>query len=145
MPGLPRKGGAGMSANIHTRLWNAIPPKTDNPGLRYLRSDVCRECLAPVLRGEDDDQGALWVTVDPTPLSVPGEALAILTGRATFELAGHRGGLVLYHRDHRLIAYRKAGEKADVLPEHRCDAPELPRAALRRRLSTATTASAPPF
>lgn len=137
-----------MSAPIiHSRLWESVPPAKSAGNSRLLRGDMCKECGARVLRGEDDDQGALWVTVDPTPLSIPGEALAILSARPTYELAGHRAGLVLYHRDHRLISYRPAGTKADVLPEHRCHAGELPRAPLRRRLPTpATTApTAPPF
>lgn len=90
---------------------------------RRARARHCPRCGLIVLTGYDDDLCARLVTVDPTPLSALGEALAHVAGRYTRTLT-HRGGrLELDKRDANQIASKPAGitgNRFDVLAEHRC-------------------------
>ena len=90
----------------------------------------CPRCSAPVLTGLDDDWCAMTVAVDLAPLTNHTEALALISGRHTYEVTwnGPRG----YHidkRPHWHISNYPAGDKgyADgrrtIHAEHRCDTP----------------------
>lgn len=79
----------------------------------------CPRCGAPVLSGLDDDIAARTARADPTPIDRMGEALAVLTGRGTFDLAVFDGKRQLWRRDQWHIAGKR---KWPVLAEHRCGA-----------------------
>lgn len=68
-------------------------------GSRRARARSCRDCHAYVLAGQDNDITALDVRADPIPLSMVGEAIAQLDGRATYALRRRGSGVVLYRRD----------------------------------------------
>lgn len=99
---------------------------------RQAQRDLCPTCKAPVLAGYDADVAALGVRVDPDALGPQGEALAQLAGRSTYALARRGRHLELGLRDHWQIAgtpagtRRPGGPQADVVAEHRCQAPALP-------------------
>lgn len=80
----------------------------------------CPRCKAPILSGLDDDTAARSVHADPTPINPVGEALALLAGRATFDLTAAGGKRQLWRRDEWHISGRR---KFPVLPEHRCGQP----------------------
>lgn len=88
-----------------------------------LRQRKCRACRAPVWAGDSDDWAALHVEIDNSPLGPQGEALARLTGRCTFMMRRHGGGLRLQTRDHWQIAGGRRPRYSDVVAEHRCGAP----------------------
>ena len=96
---------------------------------RRAQPRLCRRCDARVLIGLDADVAALPVTVDPTPLTPLGEALAQLEGRYTVELFPDARGHVMDTRTDTRILHRPA-DVAQVLPEHRCGTP-LPPALTR--------------
>lgn len=101
---------------------------------RAIRARTCPRCHAPILTGLDADRCALAVTVDPQPTDVLGEALALVAGRDTYDLAG----LQLIHRDQWRVAGRR---RHPVLADHLCNAP-LPRdpnPPLPRRVVAAVT------
>lgn len=90
---------------------------------RRPRATICRRCQAPVLHGLDGERCALQVDADPTLLTNIGELLALLAGRATFDLDSHPPQLTHRHR------WRIRGHPADtntVIPEHTCGAAALP-------------------
>lgn len=99
---------------------------------RNAASRKCRSCKTPVLIGPNDDLAAFIVTVDPTPLSLLGEALALLAGRDTYHLRATRGGgRYLNRRDRWQIAGQPAGSSErlwpfDVVAGHVCNSPPLP-------------------
>lgn len=78
---------------------------------------TCPHCHTPVLSGLDADNCAFSVRADPTPINEIGEALALLTGRRTFDLVGNASGKRLYVREEHNI---KSGRRYLVFPEHRC-------------------------
>lgn len=80
---------------------------------------TCPACKAPILSGLDDDIAARSVRADPTPIDRMGEALAVLTGRATFDLVPIEGKRQLWRRDQWHIAGKR---RYPVLAEHRCGA-----------------------
>lgn len=96
---------------------------------RAVTARLCKTCRARVLTGLDDDRCAGAVTVDPTPTDPTGEALALLTGRHTYDLT-RRGDR--YELDPRLPAtirlHPPGSRPSDVLAQHRCHAPSLPEA-----------------
>ena len=109
----------------------SCPSRTD-PAKNARRAMVrpCPRCSAPVLTGLDDDWCAMTVAVDLAPLTNHTEALALISGRHTYEVTwnGPRG----YHIDKRPIWHISnypAGDKgyADgrrtIHAEHRCDTP----------------------
>lgn len=49
-----------------------------------MRATTCHRCRARVYCGPDAEVGAFAATVDVTALTVVGEALAVLDGRATY-------------------------------------------------------------
>lgn len=98
---------------------------------RYTDVHRCRKCRQPVLVGLDGDLCAWIATVDRTPLSPLGEALALLAGRATYHLRQNGRRLYLDRRDRWQIAGNPAGESErlwpfDVVADHVCNSPPLP-------------------
>jgi hypothetical protein len=61
----------------------------------------CRKCRAIVIRGLDHDRCARLAVVNPAPLSVVSEALALMAGRAASGLTAWR---TAYQIDARLAA-----------------------------------------
>lgn len=106
-------------------------------GLRH-----CPRCKNPILTGLDDDAAARTAHADPTPIAALGEALALLAGRATYDLMTTGQRKELWRRDQWHI---QGARKYPVLPEHRCgqrlDTHLDPIPARRRYVSPAT----PPF
>lgn len=84
-------------------------------------------CGRYVIAGLDDPRCAGPAITDPDPLSAAGEALAVLTGRTTYNLV-RTGTLVeLDHRNAIIIAGSPPGSRGhDVVATHVCDAPPLP-------------------
>lgn len=84
---------------------------------RSVRLRVCRRCNAPVLAGLDADICAFAVQADVVPLTPLGEAVALLTGRRTFDLVGYGSDKRLYAREEHNIHTTR---RYLVFPEHRC-------------------------
>jgi len=84
---------------------------------RSARLRTCPRCGAPVLAGLDAPVAALPVRADPTPLTVLGEAFALLDGRPTFDLSDAAGRKELTYRAPEQIG---GPRKYPVLAAHRC-------------------------
>lgn len=83
----------------------------------------CGKCKALVVNG-DCRRTHVAVRADAGPLSVEGQALAVLTRRFTFNLVRSRGAWVIFVRDtDEVIAQVSTGLGAPVLVEHMCHAP----------------------
>jgi hypothetical protein len=99
---------------------------------RAARAAKCEKCVARVIKGWTDEPCAILATCDPAPLSNLGEVVAILQGRATYDLAYRGGRLELDDRDDFHIKGSPPEtpnwwrEQADVLAEHRCNTDPLP-------------------
>lgn len=108
----------------HLETTGALGP--DRIG-RAVKATACRHCHRPTLTGLDNDMCAGVAHTDPEPLSPLGEALALLTGRATYALRQTGGRHELQLRDPWQIAGKPAGtDRADILAEHSCNSPPLP-------------------
>jgi hypothetical protein len=81
---------------------------------------LCPKCRAPIITGLDADICAFTVRVDPTPLTPLGEAVAVLQGRTTYNLAGGPGRKEL---DPREAHHIEKPRRYPVLAEHRCNRP----------------------
>lgn len=86
------------------------------------------------MRGLDDERAAGTAVVDSRPLNAMGELIALLEGRATYDLAW-RGSR--YEIDFRYVENVKGNPpgsrpNVDVVCEHRCDQPITYIAPLRR-------------
>lgn len=108
------------------------------------RPRKCRHCKAPVLAGLDDELCGFPTTVDPTPLSPIGEALALLAGRTTYRLDKDQQ---LWRRDRWQIAGQPAGTvdrlfPHDVVASHSCGAPPLPSIESQLQPKSTTTKEA---
>jgi hypothetical protein len=92
----------------------------------------CPKCGRGVLRGLTAEPCSHVATVDVTPLSNLGEALALTAGRRTYDLAYRTARLELDQRDDFHIEGSPPEtpdwwrSKGDVLAEHRCNADPLP-------------------
>jgi hypothetical protein len=93
---------------------------------RRARTTLCRNCGQVVLRGLDDDRAALPATCDPHPLEPCGEASALLTGRATYQLTWRGDHYEINRRDALRITGRPAGTDAHVVADHKCHDPLPP-------------------
>lgn len=80
---------------------------------------TCPRCGAPILVGLDADRAALTAHADITTVNAVGEALALLSGRPTYDLVNTGGRKELSYRDEWNIS---GPRKWPVLPEHRCGA-----------------------
>lgn len=102
-------------------LWD-----TDGVG-RAARARRCRDCREYVLVGLSSDRCGFPVAVDPDPLSVRGEAVALLAERTTYSLRNSVGRLELDFRTHFEIRgeVTRSGLRHDVLARHVCGQPSL--------------------
>jgi hypothetical protein len=77
-----------------------------------------------VVQGLCADWGGYVVECDPEPLSRTGEALALMTDRATFQMRWCGDRYELDRRDHFRIRGNPPGTNGhDVLVRHHCDIP----------------------
>lgn len=83
---------------------------------------LCQRCHRPVLVGLDADNCALTATCDPIALTPLGEAVALLTGRATYALTPGQDRKELDYRDEWRIANPT---KNPVLAAHHCNGIDL--------------------
>lgn len=109
---------------------------------RTVRLRICPQCRAPVLAGLDADNCALAVRADPTPIGEIGEAIALLTGRRTFDLIGTGGDKKLYLREEHNI---KSARKYLVFLEHRCGRPLTAYSEPAAARSSRKFSQTPPF
>lgn len=119
---------------------------TDRGTSRRARLIECRFCRAWVVAGLDADVAAFDSSADPTPLTPTGEVLALLDGRATFDLTERRDRSELDYRDAAVITGHPA-DRGRVLAEHRCGLP-VPTtwaAPPQQATRTATDPDTPPF
>lgn len=132
---------------LQTHLENT--GRWDTDGIhRAVTTRLCKVCKTRVLTGLDDDACAAPATVDPTPLDTTGEALALLAGRATYDLTRRGDRYELDHRSPLTIRTHPPGSRpSDVLTDHRCHAPSLPAApsAHQPRPAPAGCTDDPPF
>lgn len=105
--------------------WDRIVASGTTRRGRPLLAVVCRLCGAKVLVGQDDSDGGIETYIDPEPLSVAGEAVAVLTGRRCVVLMREAGHWVAQRRLLTDVA-KERQPREDVLVEHRCNAPPLP-------------------
>lgn len=122
----------------------------DTDGVRRaVAARLCPTCGRRILTGLDDDRTAWPARVDPTPLDPTGEALAQLTGRATYALARRGDRYELDHRDASAIRHQPAGSGTfDVVAAHHCHAASLPEVESVHRPRTKAAAGfrePPPF
>lgn len=80
------------------------------------------KCGARVWRGLDDDRCALRVTCDMLPVGHLGEAVALLQGRATFNLWADSARCEIQRRSRWHISAPKG---TPVIVEHKCGQPVL--------------------
>lgn len=90
---------------------------------RTISAGRCHHCHTPVVRGLDADVAGLPITADPQPVDQLGEAIALIAGRGSYDLAHNGGRWQLSHRDQWRI---RAGRPATVLAGHQCGSPPLP-------------------
>lgn len=99
---------------------------------RTARIRTCRQCGQRVIRALTEEPCATLATCDPDPLSNVGEALALMQGRMTFDLAYRAGRLELDLREEDHIKGSPPEtpnwwrSKGDVLAAHRCHSEPLP-------------------
>lgn len=128
-----------LRAHLEKRgLWNA-----DAVG-RAARARTCRRCGRTILVGLDGDLCADVALADPSPLSVLGEAAALVLGRRTYSLRWASSRLELDYRSSFHI--RPHRDRLDVVAEHDCHS--LPLPSLASVLSVASPArydGDPPF
>ncbi len=90
---------------------------------------TCRDCQQPILRGLDGDTAGIPVTLDPQPVDNFGEALALISGRRTFNVSTvNESGNYRRVMDERTASSIRGGSRVRAVhPEHRCHQP-LPAA-----------------
>lgn len=112
-----------MSAPMPTWMKQMLIDKgvlTEQGLSRKARILTHRPCGIPTLAGIDSDRCGLDAWCDLAEIHAYGEAMALLSGRRTYELWGGRLG----HRDHWMIQGRPAGgTRYPVFAEHRCHEP----------------------
>jgi len=108
---------------------------------RTARPRTCPHCHRATLAALDEITTAR-VDLDPAPINAIGEAVAILSGRATYGIFYGEPT----ERDGREITYRPADIRP-IYATHRCHAPPLPPEAkfLAQTRSLPTTDDFPPF
>lgn len=88
--------------------------------LRTAGITQCPRCSAPVLRGLDAEKCALPVRVDVSSVDEMGEAIALLQGRATYDLVG---GAQKKELEHRYEWHIRNPRRYPVLAAHQCGSP----------------------
>ena len=113
---------------------------------RAARVTRCTDCGALILTGLDNDRCAGVARADVTALAPLGEALALITGRATYALVRTAGRVELTLRDRWQIAGSPAGTGGvDIVAAHTCQAVDLPSLPSTYAKATSARLSAPPF
>lgn len=112
---------------------------------RAARLHHCKSCGRYMLTGLDNDMCASVANADPTPVSPLGEALALIGNRRTYTLHRTTDRLELQIRDRWQIAGAPAGTRHDVLPEHTCEAIDLPAAESVHQRYAVALPDNPPF
>lgn len=84
-----------------------------NPSLKT----QAHRCGAQVITGWDGERCALFVTLDPSPLTPTGEVAALTAGRATYQMRRGR----IDRRDRWNIPGHPPSLDLPVIAEHRCD------------------------
>lgn len=115
---------------------------------RKVRARTCARCSAPVLGALDGAWLAVTVSLDPTPVDVMGELLAVIAGRGTWRLSWCGGH---YEVDPRtaIEIERTPPTEVEVLAGHRCGEPlppamRAPKSSRRQKAATPTNDSGPP-
>lgn len=111
-----------IEAWLQTHLETIGRANTDGIS-RRARTTFCRTCGQPTIRGLDDDKAALPATCDPQPLGPAAEALALITGCRSYELAWRGDHYELDHRDRYRITGKPAGTGIHAVAEHKCGQP----------------------
>ena len=83
------------------------------------RLDRCPRCDAATIHALTAPPAAWEVRTDPVPLDPPGEILALIAGRMTYDLVTTAGHQQLLFRDQ----FRITGRKWPVLATHTCPGP----------------------
>lgn len=98
--------------------WTAGNPTGHTPGVRRAAQlRTCPTCHAHILRGLDHDICALDISCDTAPLTTQSEAIALLTGRATYD--AETTGLTI-HLEHRHQFRIRAPRQWTILAQHAC-------------------------
>jgi len=84
---------------------------------RQIHISVCPTCQTAIITGLDADRAALAVTVTAHALTASGEAWALQSGLATYQLTGRQ----LYPRDRWNIPGKPPTADRTVLAAHDCD------------------------
>ena len=141
-PKTPKQIAAGKAAAL----------RRDPDGVhRAAKARTCRHCHQPTFTGLDNDMCAYTATVDPAPLSAAGEVLALMFGRRTYTFTWYpsRGRYEIDLRDQWSIESKPPGANpnTDVVSEHVCDSPGLPRLStmMRRQNGPLIFPAEPPF
>jgi hypothetical protein len=95
---------------------------------RKARGRLCSQCGAPVIVGLDHDRCAMAVFLDPSPVNVLGEAMALLAGRQSYSLRWVGGHYEIDVRYPEHITGSPAGtnSRLEVLATHVCHSAPLP-------------------
>lgn len=108
---------------------------------RSIRATHCLRCRAPIVVGDDEDEIAVTVKLDVTPLSATGEMAAVLAGRATYTLDKPiTGNARIWRRTSWRIKAKPADKpprpwnQYDVLPAHQCWNPVAENLTTKTRL-----------
>lgn len=102
------------TAQLAIEATGAVTPERVS---RALSRHICRHCGLPILRGLDADLLAFDVAVDPEPVDTLGEAIAVATGRRTYDAVRSAARREL---EIRRAAHIARPRRYDVLAEHRC-------------------------
>jgi hypothetical protein len=107
---------------------------TPDPISRSAKSFQCPTCHAFCMRGLDHDRVAGIAIVDARPLNAQGELVALLEGRATYNLAWRGGCYEIDFRELESIKASPPGRRADVdvVCAHMCGRPIVCITPLRR-------------
>jgi hypothetical protein len=84
---------------------------------RQIHISVCPTCQTAIITGLDTDRAALPVTVTAHALTASGEAWALKSGLATYQLTGRQ----LYPRDRWNIPGKPPSASRTILASHDCD------------------------
>jgi hypothetical protein len=100
-----------------------IPPWLRGRGgdpTRGVKLRLCHQCGTVILVGLDADRCAVTANVDPTPLTEFGEAVALITGRGTYDLVPADDRKELHCRN---ASHIKKPRRYLVFGDHQCEKP----------------------
>lgn len=114
-------------------------PTTEKLPVKTRRCPTCRQ---PIVTGFDDAVGPTVATVDPHPLTLEGELLALVAGRATY---GISEGFELGYRDAWRIEHLPPEPRGyTVHATHKCGTPPFPHYPFKKKTKRPKT-ERPPF